>query len=307
MHLHHNFRCFKYLLLRFCLHFINSQDVSHLLIAFRSWHLPVFTLWKNIDILVNWYNFWAWKRSVEQIKSFCVGDPISADVEIMSLFIVIQQSVCEKLFRSWATRLNFCNSNARVVGTSHITPVKMGFLHEDGYLLWASVFSFRLMTSILLFAPPALCLRHYFRIWSGSKLPLRTWNSLRMQRLLKSISRSLYSRGRCFSRQGHVYWMWSICWRRPVHWEHCGNVMKLCLSSFMAITRMIIYQDSGYWTRRSSICSCFFLTFHGSVIWRRSVITSRSERILMSWGGAGCRWWHGTCRKFMPRSDGGIA
>ena len=41
----HNFRCFKYLLLRFCLHFIYSQDAPHLLIRLRSWQLPsVYTI-----------------------------------------------------------------------------------------------------------------------------------------------------------------------------------------------------------------------------------------------------------------------
>ena len=42
--MHHNFRCFKYLL-RFCLHFIYFQYVPHLLITLRSWQLPsVYTI-----------------------------------------------------------------------------------------------------------------------------------------------------------------------------------------------------------------------------------------------------------------------
>ena len=43
--LRNNFRRFKYLLLRFCLHFINFQDAPHPLITLRSWQLPsVYTI-----------------------------------------------------------------------------------------------------------------------------------------------------------------------------------------------------------------------------------------------------------------------
>ena len=43
--LRHNFRCFKYFLLRFCLHFIYFQDARHPLITLRGWQLPnVYTI-----------------------------------------------------------------------------------------------------------------------------------------------------------------------------------------------------------------------------------------------------------------------
>ena len=38
--LHHNFQCFKYLLLRFCLRFVYCQEARHLLSTLRSWQLP---------------------------------------------------------------------------------------------------------------------------------------------------------------------------------------------------------------------------------------------------------------------------
>ena len=50
--LHHNFWCFKYLLLRFRLFFIYCQDAPYLFILFRSWQLAsVYTITEHRNFL----------------------------------------------------------------------------------------------------------------------------------------------------------------------------------------------------------------------------------------------------------------